>query len=101
MEMHPRGSTKLPYLGLDPRFPEDLVHAEKVIERIQEFDADPRVLVIFSHDTTIFNILEYFPKTANGWKGQGWKEAGRWRFLVDLQKIARAHEDKKQGARHE
>lgn len=88
LEMHPRGSAVIPFMGLDPRFPENLTQAEQTIERVQAFDADERVLVIFSHDTTLYDVLEYFPKSANDWRAKGWKMAGRWRFLVDLQTLS-------------
>lgn len=89
LQIHLGNSATLPFLGLDPRFPEHLATAEMTIERIQDFDADPRILVVFAHDTTIFDVLEYYPKIANEWRAKDWKKTGRWRFLVDLQKIAR------------
>lgn len=55
----------MPYLGLDPCFPEHLEDAEKTIESIQKFDADDRVLIIFAHDITLYKTLEYYPTTAN------------------------------------
>jgi len=93
LKMHPRNSRTLPYLGLDPRFPEHLEDAEKMIESIQRFDVDERVFVIFAHDISIYEALEYYPMTANDWKNKGWKAAGRWSFLTELQKIARDQEE--------
>ncbi|KAM7190382.1 hypothetical protein V8F33_009498 [Rhypophila sp. PSN 637] len=89
LRIHPRESKTLPYLGLDPCFPEDLEAAEKTIENIQDFDADERVFVLWAHDVTLHNILEYYPATADDWKVKGWKETSRWTFLSDLQEIAR------------
>jgi hypothetical protein len=89
MDMHPRNCETLPYLGLDPSFPEDLAKAEQTIVSIQDFDADERVLVVFAHDVSMFDILEFYPQNANEWKQKGWKERGRWMFLADLQKVAR------------
>lgn len=93
LKIHPRGSSTLPYLGLDPCFPEHLVDAERTIESVERFDADDRVLVVFAHDVTLYKTLDFYPKTANAWKSKDWKEVGRWAFLADLQKIAREHED--------
>lgn len=75
--MHTRSCETLPYLGLDPGFPENLAEAEQTIVSIQAFDADERVLVVFAHDVSMFDILEFYPKSANGWKQKGWKEKGR------------------------
>lgn len=88
VKFHPRGSETLPYLGLDPCFPEHLEDAEKTIRSIEKFDADDRVLVVFAHDVSIYETLEYFPKPADDWKTKNWKDVGRWAFLADLQKIA-------------
>ncbi|KAI1151382.1 beta-lactamase-like protein [Nemania diffusa] len=88
LKIHPRGSCTLPYLGLDPCFPEDLEDAEATIEAITRFDADERIFVVFAHDVSIYKTLEFFPMKADEWKRNGWKEAGRWAFLADLQKIA-------------
>ncbi|KAK4443450.1 beta-lactamase-like protein [Podospora aff. communis PSN243] len=77
--VHLGGDSKtVPYLGLDPCFPEHLEDAERTIECLEHFDADDRILVVFSHDVP-----------ANDWKSKGWKDVGRWAFLADLQKIAR------------
>lgn len=100
LKFHPRDSATVPYLGLDPCFPEHLEDAEKTIESIERFDADDRVLVIFSHDVSIYNVLEYYPALANSWKAKNWKSIGRWTFLADLQKIARERREK-QPPKHE
>ncbi|KAM7209966.1 beta-lactamase-like protein [Rhypophila decipiens] len=94
LRIHPRESKTLPYLGLDPCFPEDLEAAEKTIENIQAFDADERVFVVWAHDVTLHNILEYYPATADDWKVKGWKETSRRTFLSDLQEIARKRDKK-------
>ncbi|KAJ3531244.1 hypothetical protein NM208_g8960 [Fusarium decemcellulare] len=89
LKFHPRDSPTKPYLGLDPRFPEHLVAAEKTISHIQRFDADERVLFIYAHDITMFEMLDYFPQTVDNWRSKSWKAESRWKFLVDLQQIAR------------
>ena len=90
---HPKNSATSPFLGLDPSFPADLAKAERTITHIQNFDADDRVFVVFAHDTSIFNIVDFFPRTANDWKKRGWKEKGRWTYLPHLQKVAHDQQD--------
>ncbi|KAJ3535029.1 hypothetical protein NM208_g7305 [Fusarium decemcellulare] len=97
LAIHPRGSRTLPYLGLAPCFPESLEDAERTIKSIERLDADERVLVVFSHDVSMYKTLEYYPATADGWKDKGWKSTGRWAFLADLQQIARSREPKRTG----
>lgn len=62
----------------------DLRAARDTISAVQRFDSDPDVFVVAAHDTTLYDILEYFPKPANNWKERGWKEDGYWLFLKDL-----------------
>lgn len=64
----------------------NLAAARDTIKAVQRFDSDPRVFVIAAHDTTLYKILEYFPKSANAWRERGWKEEGYWLFLRDLEK---------------
>jgi hypothetical protein len=87
LKHHPRHSGTLPFLGLDRCFPENLVEAQKTIERIQVFDADERVFVVLTHDTSVFDIVEFFPATADEWRRNGRKEKARWAFLPFLQKV--------------
>lgn len=92
LNIHPRGSSTLPYLGLDPSFPESFTAANNTMEKIQRFDADERVFVVFAHDVSIYETMDYFPDLANDWKAKGWKKQGRWKFLACLQQIARARQ---------
>ena len=85
----PKEVCNLPFLGLDPSFPENLADAERTIRSIQDFDFDERVFVVCAHDVSLFDILDFYPKTASDWKQKGWKEKGRWAFLAHLQKVAR------------
>lgn len=88
LKIHPRNSRTLPFLGLDPCIPEDLGEAQKTIECIRRFDVDERVFVIFAHDASILDVVDYFPKTANAWRQKGWKMKARWAFLPFLQQVA-------------
>ncbi|KAI1633719.1 hypothetical protein F4809DRAFT_574458 [Biscogniauxia mediterranea] len=50
LDMHPHHSPTTPYLSLGRSFPEDVAAADRTIRRLQAFDADARVLVVFAHD---------------------------------------------------
>jgi len=58
--------------------------ARETIRKVQRFDGDEDILVIAAHDKSLYDVVEYFPEEANGWKGKGWKGRGRWGFLRDL-----------------
>ena len=64
----------------------DLAAAREVVNKIKAFDADDNIMVITAHDWSLLEVLELYPQSANNWKAKGWKEKGRWRFLVDFQK---------------
>ena len=48
------------------------------------FDAMENVFVIFAHDKSLADVIDHYPRTANGWKSRGWKEKCLWRFLPHL-----------------
>ena len=54
------------------------------IEKLYEFDAYENIFVNIAHDRSLYDVVEYFPKTANGWSQKKWKQEGRWRFLRDF-----------------
>lgn len=53
-------------------------------EGIACFDADPRILVVPSHEHWLLDVVELFPKTANDWYEKKWAEKAKWRFLQDF-----------------
>lgn len=53
--------------------------------KLEDFDADPNVLVIIAHDTAPLDVMTFFPKgTINDWKTKGWKENMHWHFVNEL-----------------
>ncbi|KAI9713120.1 MAG: hypothetical protein M1820_001105 [Bogoriella megaspora] len=84
-QVHPHHSPTRPFYSLAPKGPShDLVEAEASIEKMQRFDADDRVFVVIAHDTTLLDVLGFWPSLANEWQAKGWKEKGRWKFLEDF-----------------
>ena len=63
---------------------EDPAKALDTVQKLKAFDAHDNVLVIIAHDPSLIDVLDFFPKTLNDWKKEGWAEAGRWRFLADF-----------------
>ena len=62
----------------------DVPEAKSSIRKVQDFDADESVFVVVAHDTSLLDVVDFFPERANDWKARGWKEAGRWGFLADF-----------------
>ena len=62
----------------------DIEEARTTIKKVQKFDKLEDVFVVAAHDTSLYGVLEYFPKEANAWKEKGWKEKGKWLFLDDM-----------------
>lgn len=62
----------------------DAKKTQDSIEKLYEFDAQQDIFVNVAHDTSLYDVVEFFPKTANGWSQKRWKQEGRWRFLRDF-----------------
>ncbi|WQF79199.1 Putative metallo-beta-lactamase, ribonuclease Z/Hydroxyacylglutathione hydrolase [Colletotrichum destructivum] len=62
----------------------DVGEARRTLAAVRRFDASPDVLVVAAHDDSLYGVVEFFPRDASGWRGEGWKESGRWLFLRDL-----------------
>lgn len=83
--VHPeRSSTKPFYRLVDGGVHSNAADAQKSVDDMQEFDAAENVLVAIAHDRSLYDLYEYFPKEANGWRQKGWKGESRWRFLRDF-----------------
>lgn len=65
----------------DPAIGFDKELAIKTIKEAQKADAQDNVFFVFAHDTTMFGVIDMFPKQANDWKKKGWKEKAFWKFL--------------------
>jgi len=64
---------------VDPPTAQNSVHA------LEEFDADPNILVVIAHDPTSLEVFDFFPRgTMNDWQQKGWKKAAHWGFLSEL-----------------
>jgi hypothetical protein len=68
----------------------DPVASQATLGALKSFDASPDVFVIIAHDSSLLDILEFYPKAElTGWEEGGQcsaKEIGKWRFLKDFRK---------------
>ena len=85
-ELHPEKSATKPFYRAAEGFNEDTQVAEWTIEGVSEFDAHERVLTVVAHDSSLMDVVDFFPKTANDWRSKEWGRDGRWRFLADFSK---------------
>lgn len=58
----------------DPVLATDLASAIKTIKDAQEADSKDNVFFVFAHDMGICGVVDFFPKPANNWKNEGWRE---------------------------
>lgn len=58
--------------------------AEETIAKIQELDALDNVFVVLSHDSSLLDIVDFFPQTSIDFIGRGWKEKAKWAFFKDF-----------------
>jgi hypothetical protein len=64
---------------------EDLSKAHDTLEKLKAFDGRDDVLIVIAHDSSLLDVMDFFPKDMNGWKDQNWAEKARWRFLRDFE----------------
>jgi hypothetical protein len=84
--VHPKKSTTEPFFVPTSQGVHDNAETTKEsIEKMYEFDANDSVFVNIAHDVSLYDVVDFFPKTANGWSQKGWKQEGRWRFLKDFE----------------
>lgn len=82
--VHPEKSATKHFYSGAPGFNEDSSVAEWTIKGVEEFDACEDVFVVVAHDTSLKEVVDFFPKPANEWKAKDWGKHGRWRFLMDF-----------------
>lgn len=73
---------------------DDPVLVKESVAKWTEFDAQENVFAMIAHDASLFDVVEFYPQSANGWRGKGWKTEGRWRFLRDFNVTAEGEESK-------
>ena len=66
----------------------DPVANRATLDALTVFDASPDVLIVLTHDASLIDVHEIFPKAdLTGWeKPPSRKDIGRWRFLNDFRK---------------
>jgi len=84
--IHPKQSKTEPfYVPASNGVHKDAQETKASIDKLADFDAQNNVFVNIAHDTSLFDVVEFFPKTANGWSQKQWKQEGTWRFLRDFE----------------
>ncbi|KAF7289879.1 Metallo-beta-lactamase superfamily protein [Mycena indigotica] len=59
----------------------DATVAHRSAHSLTAFDANPDVLVILAHDSSVLPLFRQMPVTLDDWKTKGWKEMTVWAFL--------------------
>lgn len=62
--------------------------ADRSVNSLKMFDADPNIMICLAHDPGLFEVLPLFNTSSNNdindWKEKQDKEKTRWRFLNEL-----------------
>ncbi|KAK3116913.1 hypothetical protein LTR53_002209 [Teratosphaeriaceae sp. CCFEE 6253] len=82
--IHPQRSSIEPYMKPDGAIHDHADGAMESLDKFTEFDAQENVFAMIAHDGSLLDVVDFYPKPANGWRQKGWKEQGRWRFLRDF-----------------
>jgi hypothetical protein len=90
--IHPAASPErafriTPFYEAAPFTQTDPVASHATLEALKMLDSSSDVFVIIAHDTSLLDILEFYPVAElNGWEEARKKEVGKWRFLKDFEK---------------
>jgi glyoxylase-like metal-dependent hydrolase (beta-lactamase superfamily II) len=60
----------------------DLAKSQHSADKLASFDGEKFILTILTHDSSLLDVVDFFPRKANEWKEKGWKKEGHWRWLA-------------------
>jgi hypothetical protein len=60
-------------------------------QKFQIFDADSNIFIASAHDASLKDVIDVFPKKANFWKENHWKDKAMWQFLGDFEEGVQQH----------
>lgn len=63
---------------------EDTAETQATIDKSLVLDGDENVFTVLAHDSTLLDVVDFFPKLANDWKAKRWGQQSHWRFLGSL-----------------
>ena len=72
------------FYALNPAMNVSLQDAIESVNKMKAFDASPDVFVVIAHDTSLLDVLPFFPETLTNWDSANYKLFGTWRFLKDF-----------------
>ena len=64
----------------------NLAESQRNADKLAAFDGEHNIFTVYAHDSSLRDVVEYFPKTANDWRSKGWAHRGHWRFLAPMMK---------------
>lgn len=82
--IHPTHSSTEPFMYPNGAVHSDAAQAQESLVKYEEFDAHEDVFAVIAHDAALLDVVEFYPKSANDWRAEGWKAEALWRFLRDF-----------------
>jgi glyoxylase-like metal-dependent hydrolase (beta-lactamase superfamily II) len=83
LAIHPKHSDAEPFF--DPvrvgNWHHGALEAKESINKLIEADAYDHIFPVMAHDSSLADVIDLYPKSANEWMAKGWKEASFWGFL--------------------
>lgn len=86
LSAHPQKDPAAPFFhpATGESWHDDAALARRTIEKLAEADAYDNIFPILAHDMMLVDVVDLYPKPANAWMANGWKEKTRWEFLRDF-----------------
>ncbi|KAF2204384.1 Metallo-hydrolase/oxidoreductase, partial [Delitschia confertaspora ATCC 74209] len=84
-EIHPKKCADKPFFEVgNTIIVSDHDAALETVKKIEELDAAENIFIILTHDASLRDEIDLYPKTINDWKVKKYRSNTRWLFLKDF-----------------
>ena len=83
-QLQPTQSAVEPFFRLSRLTFPNYDDAQETLRKIQELDAADNIFVIMTHDESLEDQIDFYPKTINDWQSKGTRSKTRWLFCKDF-----------------
>ena len=86
LAIHPKKDREEPffYPSTGDGWHYDAQEAKDSIQKLIEADAYDNIFPVMAHDMSLCDVIDVYPRSANAWMANGWKERSRWKFLNEF-----------------
>ncbi|CAE6413632.1 unnamed protein product [Rhizoctonia solani] len=84
LNLHPKHVATEPFYRTGAGAMGDPVETQKSVDKTTDFDCHENIFTVIAHDSSLLDVIDFFPKPLNDWKLRGYKEKSLWMFVKDF-----------------